>query len=119
MIRIDSKGTYRDTIRYLKRIENNIDTPSVLDKYGRIGVERLSKATPINTGLTSDSWRYDITETSAGYSINFYNDNVQDGYHVVLIIQNGHITPQGTWIEANDFITPIIDELCKELSLEI
>lgn len=119
MLTIDSKGNYRQTINYLKDAQKDADTPSVLDKYGQIGVERLSKATPVLTGKTADSWEYDIVKTNSGYKINFYNTNQNEGYHIVILLQYGHVTSEGTWVEGNDFVSPIIKQLCDEMTEEI
>lgn len=119
MIRFSSKGEYKDTINYLRHIESNVDVASVLDKYGQIGVERLSKATPVRSGVTAESWRYSIERNNKGYKINFYNINQNDGYHVVVLLMHGHVTSEGRWVEPNDFVTPVINQLCAELQAEI
>lgn len=119
MIRFDSRGDYKKTIHYLRHIESNMDVTSVLDKYGQIGVERLSKATPVLTGKTAESWEYDIKESKNGYKINFYNTNQNNGYHIVILLQHGHVTSEGRWVEGNDFVSPVIKELCEEMTAEL
>ena len=101
MIRIESRGEYRKTINYLKHIDSNMDISSILDEYGKIGVERLSEATPIESGITAQSWEYSIENTKNGYKINYYNTNSNDGYHIVVLLCYGHITVDGRWIEGN------------------
>jgi hypothetical protein len=118
MLRLSSRGEYKDTIRYLKSIESNIDVTSILDKYGQIGVDRLSKATPVQSGTTASSWGYSVEKRKNGYVINFYNTNQNEGYHIVLLLMHGHVTQEGRWVAANDFVTPVIKELCEELQAE-
>lgn len=118
MFKLYSRGDYRQTINYLKHIDHNVDISSALDKYGQMGVERLSEATPVDSGETRDSWEYDIIQTKSGYKLNFYNTNEHDGYHIVVLIRYGHVTVDGRWIEGNDFVEPIITQLCDELQAE-
>jgi len=118
MIRISSRGNYRKTINYLKHIDSNVDISSVLDKYGKMGVERLSEATPVESGITRDSWGYDIVKNKQGYKINFYNTNQHLGYHIVVLLRYGHVTVDGRWINGNDFVEPIMQQLCEELQAE-
>ena len=83
-----------------------------------MGVERLSEATPVESGETRDSWEYDIKPTKRGYKINFYNTNQHEGYHIVVLLRYGHITVDGRWVDGNDFVEPVIQELCAELREE-
>lgn len=118
-IKITSKGEYKSTLRSLKQLKNGQDALSVLDKYGQIGVEYLSRATPIRTGVTADSWYYQIKENQNGvYSLEFCNSNRSDGYLVAILIKNGHVTQSGTWVEGNDFISPIINEIAEAIQSE-
>jgi len=119
MIRMTSRGDYRKTINYLKHIDSNIDVLSILEKYGQIGVERLSEATPIESGVTAQSWNYGIEKVKNGYKINYYNTNSHEGYHIIVLLRYGHVTVDGRWIEGNDFVTPIIDQLCDEIKTEL
>lgn len=118
MLSITSRGDYRKTIRYLNHIDANIDFSSILDKYGQMGVERLSDATPVESGITAESWGYDITQVKSGYKINFYNTNEHEGYHIVVLLRYGHATVSGHWVEGNDFVEPVIAELCEEMKAE-
>lgn len=118
MLRMSSRGDYRRTINYLKHVDSNIDVSSILDKYGRIGVDRLAAATPVESGTTADSWEYDISKVNSGYKLNFYNTNEHEGYHIVVLLRYGHATVSGQWIEGNDFVEPVITELCEEMRAE-
>lgn len=94
-----------------------------LDKYGQKGVEALSAATPVDTGKTASSWWYEIKETKSGYSIIWYNDNVQKHVNIALILQFGHATRNGGWVEGVDYINPalkpIFDQIVEDAWLEV
>lgn len=81
-----------------------------LEKWGRIGVDRLKKATPVDTGETRNGWHYAIT---AG-RLRFYNDNA----NVVRFICYGHMSTGGTWVPGNDFVTPVIKEIQNDIRKE-
>lgn len=119
MIGITTRGEYTKTIRKLKHMLTNQDVASVLDKYGRIGVDRLSKATPVRTGLTADSWKYKVTKFADDtYKLEFSNTNQNDNIPIVVLLRYGHVTSTGGWVEGHDFVAPIIDELTKEIQNE-
>ncbi len=118
MISFKTRGNYNKTKKHLNDLKN-IDISSILDKYGRLGVRRFKDATPVRTGLTSESWDYHIEKTKHGQKLVFTNSNIQDECHVVILIRYGHVTSSGTWIEGNDFISPILNELCEEIKSEM
>lgn len=118
MIRYSTTGNYRQIITDLTEMKN-MDVVSLLDRYGRIGVRRLSRATPTNTGELADSWGYYIEPTQRGQKLVFYNTKENDGYKIAILVINGHVTKDGTWVEGNDFVSPIIDDICVEINSEI
>jgi len=91
---------------------------SNFDKYGKLGVEALASATPVDTGLTAKSWYYGIRHTANSISIIFHNSNIQNGVPIAIILQYGHGTGTGGWVEGRDYINPaiqpIFDQLVKE-----
>ena len=95
----------------------------VLDKYGRMGVEALSKSTPVYTGLTASSWYYEISRTSTSVSINFMNSNRNKGVPIALILQYGHGTGTGGYVQGRDYINPalqpVFEQMCDELWKEV
>ena len=120
MIRFKTWGSYRGIKRQLK-VMKDVDVTPILDKYGRIGVERLASATPVRTGQTRDSWRYRLESNRKGKKLVFYNTNKEADMTapVVILLIHGHISVEGTWIEGHDFVTEIIEELCNEIKAEI
>ena len=90
---------------------------AILDKYGKRGVDALRSATPIDSGLTADSWEYEIEKTANGYGISWNNTNVNKGVKIALLLQYGHGTGTGGFVQGVDYInpalTPIFDELAN------
>lgn len=119
MIVFHEKGDFSKTLVFLERLKNFFHA-GLLDKYGREGVEALRAATPVDTGKTAASWRYEIKNLQNGMAIEFHNDNVVDGVNVAILIQYGHGTRSGTWVRGRDYINPAIrpvfDNMVKELS---
>jgi hypothetical protein len=81
---------------------------SDLDKYGREGVAALASATPVDSGLTASSWYYEIVRTNGSVTINFNNSNIQNGVPIAVILQYGHATGTGGYVQGRDYINPAI-----------
>lgn len=122
MIEITGKGDFKKTKDFLnKLIKRNIY--SDLDKYGKQGVMALSKATPIDTSLTSHSWEYRIIKDKRHVGIEWYNTNSVNGTPVAILIQYGHATGTGGYVRGRDFINPamrpifdkIVDDIWKKV----
>ena len=123
MIRFRQKGDFSKTTNFLKRAKDKVYLED-LDKYGRQGVAALASATPIDSGKTASSWYYKIENTKESAKITFYNSNVQNGVSIAIILQYGHGTRNGGWVEGRDYITPavqpifdkIVDDAWREVS---
>lgn len=117
MIRIKQKGDFKNTEKFLKnkkRININI-----LDKYGKIGVEALKKNTPVDTGVTSNSWYYKIENQNGKVTLNFYNSNVKNNVNIAIIIQYGHGTKNGGWVEGIDYINPAVQPVFDKILSDV
>lgn len=116
------KGDFSKITRFLSKAEKPINT-NLLNKYGRMGVNALKSATPVDTGLTASSWYYKIVQRDGSVSLEFYNSNRQNGVLIAVILQYGHATGTGGWVEGVDYINPalkpIFDELAKEAWKEV
>lgn len=117
-------GDFSKTKKFFERCLNLFHL-GVLDKYGREGVAALSMATPVDSGETASSWRYEVDYSNGGMSLNWVNDAVsKTGTPIAIYIQYGHATKNGGWVEGRDFINPAIqpvfdkmaDELWKEVT---
>lgn len=115
MIQFQSKGDFDNTFAFLKRARKL--RFSDLDKYGERGVEALRKATPRDTGFTADSWSYEIVESDGRIAIQWLNSNVNKHVNIAVILQYGHGTGTGGWVEGRDYINPalapIFDSIAK------
>lgn len=122
MIKFTHKGDFSKTKRHLKNSRNAISLRE-LDKYGRAGVEALSSATPVDSGKTASSWYYNIERQNGRISIRFNNSNIVDGVPIAIILQYGHATGTGGWVEGRDYIKPAIrpvfDEITKHAWREV
>ena len=107
MIRFRQKGDFAKLSSYLERVKEAAKL-GILDKYGREGVAALSSATPVDTGLTANSWYYTIERKGGTVSIQFNNSNIQNGVPIAIILQLGHGTGTGGWVEGRDYINPAI-----------
>ena len=117
MIRFKQKGDFKKLNSYLERIKDVIKN-SQLDKYGDLGVQALSEATPKKTGLTSESWYYKIERKNTSLSISFYNSNINEGVPIAIILQYGHGTKNGGWVEGMDYINPAIRPIFDRIANE-
>jgi hypothetical protein len=123
MIKFEHKGDFSKVNKYLVKVKGSISTRK-LEKYGRKGVEALASNTPVDTGLTARSWYYEIEEVTKGVvRLSFCNSNIQNGVPIAIILQYGHGTRNGGWVEGRDYINPaiqpIFDEMAKEAWKEV
>ena len=122
MISFRQKGDFSKLTRFLERAKNLVHL-SDLDRYGREGVAALASATPVDTGKTAASWYYDIKINKESASITFDNSNIQNGVPIAIILQYGHGTRNGGWVEGRDYINPVIqpifDKIAKEAWKEV
>ena len=107
MISFRQKGDFKKLSRYFERVREKAKIGD-LDKYGREGVAALASATPVKTGLTANSWTYEIERQNGSVSIVFKNTNVHDGVPIAIILQTGHGTGTGGWVQGRDYINPAI-----------
>lgn len=115
MIKFRQKGDYSKFTRYLERIKE-VAKLGDLDKYGRAGVAALASATPVESGVTAASWRYEINHNQNSVSISFYNDNINKGVPIAIILQYGHGTGTGGWVEGKDYINPAIQPIFDKIT---
>ena len=117
MITFKEKGNFSKLNTYLEKIKESIKIGN-LDKYGRNGVAALSSATPKETGKTASSWYYEIKRENGSVSINFNNTNINKGVPIAIILQMGHATRNGGWVEGIDYINPALKPIFEQLANE-
>lgn len=115
MIKMVSKGTFSRTYKYLETIKDRIlKTP--LDKYGQMGVDALASATPMDTGETALSWYYEIIQEPGRVRLAFCNSHIENFVPIAVILQYGHATRNGGWVEGRDYINPVIQPIFDEIA---
>ena len=115
MISFKQKGDFSKLTGFLERIKESVKIGD-LDKFGKAGVEALSSATPVNTGKTANSWYYEIENKNGVATISFNNSNIQNGVPIAIILQYGHGTGTGGWVEGRDYINPAIRPIFDEIA---
>lgn len=115
MISFRQKGDFSNLTRYLERAKNVVKIGD-LDKYGREGVAALASATPVDTGLTANSWSYKIENGKGSTTISFQNSNIQNGVPIAIILQYGHGTRNGGWVQGRDYINPAIQPIFDKIA---
>lgn len=117
MISFGQKGDFSKTTRYLQKAKD-VAILQVLDKYGSEGVAALASATPIDSGETANSWYYEVTKSNGSYTLAFCNSHVNEGVPIAVIIQHGHGTGTGGWVEGRDYINPAIQPIFDTIANE-
>ena len=115
MIGIRQKGDFSKTSKYLTKSKRNSIIKS-FEKYGRKGVAALASATPVDSGLTASSWQYRVDMSKFSITLVFYNTNIQNGVPIAIILQYGHGTGTGGWVQGRDYINPAIQPIFDEIA---
>ena len=115
MIKFRQKGDFARLTRYLEKAKKTVKLGD-LDKYGRAGVAALASATPVDTGRTANSWYYKIVRKEGSVAITFCNSNIQNGVPIAIILQYGHGTNNGGWVQGRDYINPAIQPVFDKLT---
>lgn len=115
LISFKHKGSFKNSENFLNNIKD-LNLRKKLDKYGQRGVEALSAATPVDTGLTASSWDYRIDGNKNYISIIWTNSNVNKGVNIAIILQYGHATGTGGYVEGRDYINPAMQPLFDEMA---
>lgn len=115
MIIFRQKGNFSKLNSYLERLKEVVKLGD-LNKYGRQGVQALSSATPLESGETANSWYYEINRTKESVSISFHNSNINNGVPIAIILQYGHGTGTGGWVEGKNYINPAIQPIFDKIA---
>lgn len=116
MVKFSAKGNYDRTIRWLKSAADGSRIERVVERYASEGVSALSRATPVDTGRTASSWGYDIESSKDKITITFTNSYVNKGVNIAIILQYGHGTRNGGYVQGRDYINPAIQPFFDKLA---
>lgn len=106
-ITFSSKGDFKNTDRFLTRM-SKADFDAAIDQYARQGVSALAAATPIDSGETANAWDYTVQKSKNSFSIIWTNSHIDDGVPIAIILQYGHGTGTGGYVQGRDYINPAI-----------
>lgn len=109
------KGDFRRTSDFLKRA-NRLNLDVILNQYGQEGVEALRAATPKDTGTTANSWSYVIHKGTGSITITWSNSNIVDGVSIAVILQYGHGTRNGGYVQGTDYINPAMKPIFDKIA---
>lgn len=115
MISFRHKGDFSKLTRFLEKAKEAVHLGD-LDKFGREGVAALASATPVESGLTANSWYYKIEHARGSVTISFHNSNIQNGVPIAVILQYGHGTNNGGFVQGRDYINPAIQPIFDEIA---
>lgn len=111
LITVKTGKNWKDTNDWLNKLES-LKIRNALEEYAETGLQLLRDNTPVDTGLTRDSWSYEIKEENGKVSLSYSNSN-RDDYEnsIVLLLVYGHPTRNGGYVIANDFVTPSVTDV--------
>lgn len=115
VLTVKHRGDFKHLEAFFKSAQN-LTVREILEKYGEIGVEALQKYTPKKTGKTASSWAYKVTKTRDGYRINWLNTNVNKGVNIAVIIQTGHATGTGGYVQGVDYLNPTLGPIFQHIA---
>lgn len=118
MIKIKHKGDFSKTVKFLENAKKATDVKKALGRFGQEGVYALASATPVDSGLTANSWYYEIQVERGKATISFHNSNIQNGVPIAIILQYGHGTRNGGWVNGRDYINPAIQPIFDKITDE-
>lgn len=117
------KGDFKKLYNLLEKYKLDLIGKTAIDKYAEKGLEALQSATPVRTGKTAASWTYTVEIEPQLARVTYHNTNIQNGENIALLIQYGHATKSGAWVEGRDYINPAIqpvfDEIVEEAVTEM
>lgn len=115
MISFRQQGDFSKLTRFLEKAKNVVKVGD-LDKFGREGVAALVSATPIDSGQTANSWYYKVENKNGSATISFHNSNIQNGVPIAIILQYGHGTRNGGWVQGRDYINPAVQPIFDRIA---
>jgi len=122
MLSVSSSGSFKKLEKYLDKGQNG-SLPSIFDRYGKQGVIALSSGTPLESGETASSWGYQIRKGKSRTTLVWTNDHVENQINIAIILQYGHGTRTGGWVEGRDYINPamrpVFDEMAQRIWEEV
>jgi len=118
MFSLNDSGSYKNLEKFLKSFDK-VDFISDLKRYGQMGVDALASATPTESGVTSSSWGYNVKGERNMARIEWFNTNVQSGSNIAILLQYGHGTRTGGYVQGQDYINPAIKPIFDKIAEDL
>lgn len=118
MIAIKHRGSFKNIQKFLDEAPR-MNVQAILDQCGQTGVDALRAATPYDTGTTANSWSYTVTMGRGKYSVAWENSNIVNGVSIAIILQYGHATGNGGYVQGRDYINPALQPVFDKLAEEV
>lgn len=118
-IELSTTGSFKNIWNFLRKNEQQTKQDDIVQKYAQKGVDILREETPKRTGLTANSWYYEIEKNANGYIVYWLNSNKNRDENIALLIQYGHGTGWGTYVQGKDYINPAMQKVFEEMATEI
>lgn len=117
-ITVKASGSYRGTMTWLQKMQR-LDAAGIFARYGQAGVNALAAATPVESGETANSWYYEIEVKTGLVSIIWKNRHVEDGRPIAILLQYGHGTGTGGYVQGRDYINPAMKPIFDQIEAEL
>jgi hypothetical protein len=118
VISFSSRGSFKKTESFLRNAQR-VDILSILNEAGREGVTVLALATPVDSGLTARSWRYEASAKNGKYTVTWLNSDVESGFPVAIMLQYGYGTGTGGYVQGRDYINPALKPIFDRISNKV
>ena len=118
MITFEHKGDFRNSDRFLKRM-SKFDFADVLKNVAQQGVQALAAATPVESGLTANSWSYETKRTRNSFEIIWTNSHVVNGFPIAIGLQYGHGTGTGGYVRGRDYVNPAMRPIFEKILADL
>lgn len=118
MVQLTSSGNFEKATTYLQKLKQKARLEK-LEQYGREGIRALASATPVESGKTAGSWYFEIHQSATGASIEFFNSNKNKGVPIAIILQYGHGTGTGGYVQGRDYINPAIQPIFDKIAEDV
>jgi hypothetical protein len=118
MFSIEKSGSFEKTVSKLNKLVN-LDILQILNRAGQMGVDALSAATPIDSGLTAQSWSYTVEGGKGGATVTWSNSDVENGFPVAIMLQHGYGTGTGGYVQGRDYINPAMRPIFDQIESSV
>lgn len=118
-ISFESSGDFGKTENFLKALQKNNKILGILNRYGKQGVSALTNATPAESGATAAAWDFEVGKYGGAYMITFTNSHIENGAPIAIMLQYGHGTGTGGYVQGRDYINPAIKPIFDKIADEV